>query len=30
MLKDVEAATRSMGLQIQVLNANTSHESIYG
>src|SRR5262245_19817797 len=26
MLKDVEAATRSMGLQIQVLNANTSHE----
>jgi putative ABC transport system substrate-binding protein len=26
MLKDVEAATRAMGLQIQVLNANTSHE----
>src|SRR5262249_9799720 len=26
MLKDVEAATRSMGLQIQALNANTSHE----
>jgi ABC-type uncharacterized transport system substrate-binding protein len=26
MLKDVEAATRSMGLQIQVRNANTSHE----
>jgi putative ABC transport system substrate-binding protein len=26
MLKDVEAASRSMGLQIQVLNANTSHE----
>jgi hypothetical protein len=28
ILKDVEAATRSMGLQIQVLNANTSHESL--
>jgi putative tryptophan/tyrosine transport system substrate-binding protein len=26
MLKDVEAATRAMGLQIQVLKANTSHE----
>jgi putative tryptophan/tyrosine transport system substrate-binding protein len=26
MLKDVEAATRAMGLQIQLLNANTSHE----
>jgi ABC-type uncharacterized transport system substrate-binding protein len=26
MLKDVKAATRVMGLQIQVLNANTSHE----
>src|SRR5437667_225793 len=26
MLKDVQAATRSMGLQIQVLNANSSHE----
>jgi putative ABC transport system substrate-binding protein len=26
MLKDVEAATHAMGLQIQVLNANTSHE----
>ena len=26
MLKDVKAATRAMGLQIQVLNANTSHE----
>jgi putative ABC transport system substrate-binding protein len=26
MLKDVEAATRTMGLQIQVLNANTSPE----
>jgi putative tryptophan/tyrosine transport system substrate-binding protein len=26
MLKDAEAATRAMGLQIQVLNANTSHE----
>ena len=26
MLKDVEAATRAMGLQIQVLNANTNHE----
>ena len=26
MLKDVAAAARSMGLQIQVLNANTSHE----
>jgi ABC-type uncharacterized transport system substrate-binding protein len=26
MLKDVEAATRTMGLQIQVLKANTSHE----
>ena len=26
MLKDVAAAARSMGLQIQVLSANTSHE----
>src|SRR5262245_27550292 len=26
MLKDVEAATRAMGLQIQVLKANTSDE----
>jgi len=26
MLKDVEAATRAVGLQIQVLNTNTSHE----
>jgi putative ABC transport system substrate-binding protein len=26
MLKHVEAASRSMGLQIQILNANTSHE----
>jgi len=26
MLKDVEAATRAIGLHIQVVNANTSHE----
>jgi Globin len=26
MLRDVEAATRAMGLQIQFVNANTSHE----
>jgi ABC-type uncharacterized transport system substrate-binding protein len=27
-LRDVEAAARTMGLQIQVLNANTSHEIV--